>query len=326
MPFSANKSRIGTEVKRHDAVMTDAIKIVEVGPRDGLQNEDSVVDTDGKIEFINQLSLTGLSHIEVSSFVNPQRIPQLADAAQVFLGIDRRSKVHYGSLVPNEQGMRRAIESKPDSVALFTAVSETFCQKNINCSIDESLQRFIPVIDMAQKHNLPVRAYISCVVGCPYEGFIDAEKTAVLSAKLIEMGCHEISLGDTIGAGTPKQIKSLIHAVEQQVAIENVAVHFHDTRGQALANILASLEQGVTTIDSSVAGLGGCPYANGASGNVATEDVVYLLHGMGFKTGIDLAKLIEVGKQISSTLNRVNNSRVGSAGVPNEYTSYAFTQ
>jgi hydroxymethylglutaryl-CoA lyase len=301
------------------------IKIVEVGPRDGLQNEQEPVDTTVKIHFIEKLAESGIQHIEVSSFVDPRRIPQLADAEQVFAGLHRRPGVHYTALVPNQKGMERALTARTDGVAVFTATSETFCQKNINCSIEESLKRFQEVVDTARQNHIPVRAYVSCVLGCPYEGFIKPDKVADVAARLYSMGCAEISLGDTIGAGTPAQARNLIDTVSRDVPIERLAVHFHDTRGQALANILACLELGVTTVDSSVAGLGGCPYARGATGNVATEDVVYMLHGMGYDTGIDLEKLILVGHYINLQLKRTNSSRVGVAGVPYDYASYETT-
>jgi len=304
----------------------ERIKIVEVGPRDGLQNETIKIATNEKINFINRLSDTGLKHIEVSSFVNPKYIPQLADATEVFKSIKRNPNIKYSALVPNEQGLLRALDSKPNSIAVFTAVSETFCKKNINCTIEESLHRFEPILKLAEENNIPVRAYISCVLGCPYEGYIQPEKVSEISQKLISMGCCEISLGDTIGAGTPLQARTMLRHVSDYVSMDKLAVHFHDTRGQALANIHACLDLGIRTVDSSVAGLGGCPYAEGATGNVATEDVVYMLHGMGYSTGIDLGKIIHVGQSISAQLNRSNNSRVGSAGVPYDYKNYQIAQ
>lgn len=298
------------------------IKICEMSPRDGLQNEIAYIDTKTKIDFINKLSDTGLRYIEVSSFVNPKRVPQLVDAADVFNGIARKQNVSYSALVPNDLGVKHALKSRPDSIAVFTTVSESFSKKNINCSISESLQRFLPVIKQAQDNGIAVRAYISCVLGCPYEGFIQPTKVADLANQLINMGCYEISLGDTIGAGTANQARQLIKTCTEIVPHEKLAIHFHDTRGQALANILACVEMGIRTIDTSVAGLGGCPYAKGATGNVATEDVVYMLQGMSYETGIDLDKLILVGQWISQKLKRVNSSRTGVAGVPYEYTSY----
>jgi len=298
------------------------VKIVEVGPRDGLQNEPAVLPTSVKTEFINSLSETGLSHIEVSSFVNPRRIPQLADAADVFSAIKRVPGVHYSALVPNEKGLMAALESKVDSVAVFTAASNKFCKKNINCTVDESIERFKPILDIANQRNIPVRAYVSCVLGCPYEGYISPQKVSRVTKLLWDLGCAEISLGDTIGAGTPKQAREMIQTCLDVVPVDHLAVHYHDTRGQALANILASLELGISIIDSSVAGLGGCPYADGATGNVATEDVVYLLHGLGYETGIDLEKLIGAGKFICKQIGRTNNSKVSAAGLPMGYENY----
>jgi len=306
-------------------MQNDLIKIVEVGPRDGLQNETNIIDTGLKVDFINRLTDSGLQHIEVSSFVNPNAIPQLYDAEEVFKKIDRKKNINYGSLVPNERGMQRALSVNPSSVAVFTAASETFCQKNINCSIAESMDRFKPVLALAEKDDLPVRAYVSCVLGCPYEGFIDPDKVVDLTLELINMGCYEVSLGDTIGAGTPWHAVKLMQALAEKLNMDKIAIHFHDTRGQALANILACLDFGVKTIDTSVAGLGGCPYADGATGNVATEDVVYMLHGLGHQTGVNLDELIQVGRFISDSLNRKNQSKVGTAGVPHEYASYQTT-
>ena len=296
-----------------------SIKIVEVGPRDGLQNEPNILSAFVKTEFINWLSETGLKHIEVSSFVNPLKIPQLADADQVFKSIKRVAGVQYSALVPNEKGMHNALSADVDAVAVFTAVSEKFCQKNINCSIEESINRFKPVMELAKQHHIPVRAYVSCVLGCPYQGRIEARDVARVVEMLVALGCFEISLGDTIGAGTPKQARQMLHACKDVVAVEKLAVHYHDTRGQALANILTSLELGITTIDSSVAGLGGCPYAEGATGNVATEDVVYMLQGLGLETGVNLQKLIETGKFICNQIGRRNGSKVGVVGLPKGY-------
>ena len=290
-----------------------SVKIVEVGPRDGLQNEAAFLDTETKIAFINRLSETGLSVIEVTGFVRPDRVPQLADAEEVVRGIQKRPGVSYSVLVPNLKGLDRALAAGACEIAVFTAASETFSQKNIHCSIAESLERFRPVMEKARDKGVRVRAYISCCLGCPYEGEIDSRKVAVLAKQLCDLGCAEISLGDTIGVGTPLQAREMVTSVAGEVPIGCLAVHFHDTRGQALANILACLELGVATIDASVAGLGGCPYAPGASGNVATEDVVYMLTGMGIETGVDLTKLIEVGRLISERLGRANRSRVGQA-------------
>ncbi|MGQ0659075.1 MAG: hydroxymethylglutaryl-CoA lyase [Chromatiales bacterium] len=292
------------------------VKVVEVGPRDGLQNETQFLPTDAKIDFINRLSETGLSVIEVTSFVRPDRVPQLADAEAVCTGIARRRGTDYPVLVPNMQGLERALKSGATSVAVFAAVSETFSRKNVGCTIEESLEHIKPVIARARELHLRARAYLSCCLGCPYEGHIRPASVADLAGWLLELGCDEISLGDTIGAGNPGAAREMVAHVSEFIPADRLALHFHDTRGQALANILACLDLGVATIDASVAGLGGCPYAPGAGGNVATEDVVYMLHGMGIKTGVDLAKLIEIGRCISTKLARQNESRVGRAGVP----------
>jgi len=298
------------------------ITIKEMAARDGLQNEAINIPTETKIDLINKLSDCGLQHIEVSSFVNPLRIPQLADAEHVFSQIHRQSTVQYSALVPNIPGLTRAMAANVDAIAVFTAASEMFCQRNINCSIEQSLIRFGPVIDQARQAALPVRAYVSCVLGCPYEGYISPAKVAALAKQLFDMGCDEISLGDTIGAGTPRQAQQLINKVVEKVPVKHLAVHFHDTRGQALANIAACLALGIRVIDSAVSGLGGCPYAAGATGNVATEDVLYMLQGMGYETGIDLEKLMAAGEYMSSHLKRQNNSRVAVAGVPYDYENY----
>ncbi len=287
------------------------VTIVEVGPRDGLQNEKQLLDTDQKINFIDRLSVCGLPIIECTSMVNPQWVPQLADAEAVIKKINRHPGVRYSVLVPNEQGMQRALAAGAKSVAIFIAASEGFNQKNVNCSIEESFARFEPVMALAKAAGIEVRGYLSCVMGCPYEGKIKPMKVATLARHLIELGCYEVSLGDTIGVGTPLQAQRLIQTISKQVPVEQLAIHFHDTRGQALANIFACLELGITTIDASVAGLGGCPYAKGSSGNVATEDVVYMLEGMGIETGVDLRALSETGNMICRQLNRSNNSKVG---------------
>ncbi len=286
------------------------VKVVEVGPRDGLQSEPNQVDTATKIELIDRLSMTGLSVIEVTSFVSPVWIPQFADAEQVWGGIKRRADVAYHVLVPNMRGLERTLEVGAAYIAVFTAATETFCQKNINCSIKESLQRYTPVIQRAREHGVQVRAYISCVLGCPYEGSVDTDRVVVLAQHFIEAGCYEVSLGDTVGYGTPLEAQGLVDAVSGQVPTHQLAVHFHDTRGQALANVLACLEQGVSVVDAAIAGLGGCPYAAGTAGNLATEDLVYMLHGMGIETGIDLEQLIQTGHFITRVLSRDNRSRV----------------
>ncbi len=284
------------------------VKLVEVGPRDGLQNEPRVLSTKNKIALINRLSETGLSQIEVSSFVNPKNIPQLADAREVFSGIKRKSGVSYSALVPNEKGLARALASQVNSVAVFTAASNQFCQKNINCTIEESIDRFRPVVTQAKNYDLPVRAYVSCVLGCPYEGAIEVAQVIQIVETLWRLGCTEISLGDTIGVGMPDQVGALIQAAGDVVPMDSLAVHFHDTHGRALQNILTSLTLGIRVIDSAVAGLGGCPYADGATGNVASERVVELLHNKGYVTGVDLDKLIDVGKFILGILERTPES------------------
>nr|WP_041354931.1 hydroxymethylglutaryl-CoA lyase [Nitrosococcus halophilus] len=291
------------------------VKIVEVGPRDGLQNEPGRVGTATKIEFIHQLSGTGLPVIETTSFVSPRWVPQLADAEAVYTGIQRQPGVRYPALVPNRAGLERALAAGVTDIAVFTGVTDTFCQKNIHCSVAESLDRYQPVITAARERQLGVRAYLSCVLGCPYEGPVPARQVARLARRLAELGVDEISLGDTIGVGTPLQAQRMLATVAEQVPLGQLAVHFHDTYGQALANIFACLELGVSVIDSAVAGLGGCPYAKGATGNVATEEVVYMLHGMGIETGVDLEKLISVGRHICQALGRENQSRVGRAGL-----------
>ncbi|MBB72606.1 MAG: hydroxymethylglutaryl-CoA lyase [Legionellales bacterium] len=289
------------------------VRIVEVGPRDGLQNETTVVPTNTKIAFIDRLSDTGLATIEATSFVAKDKIPQLADNTAVMTGISRKADVSYPVLVPNLQGLEDALASEITEIGVFTAVSETFCQHNINCSIDESLNRFHQVIALASQHNINVRGYISCCLGCPYEGKMDITKVAELANALFDMGCYEISLGDTIGVGTPNQARELINVVSDKVPLDKLAAHFHNTYGQALANLYAVLELGIQTVDSSVAGLGGCPYAKGASGNVATEDVIYMLNGLGIETGINLDKLIDAGRFICDALQISPHSNVALA-------------
>ena len=294
-------------------MIPEKIQIIEVGPRDGLQNEKEWVPTETKISLIEKLADAGLTKIEATSFVSPKWVPQLKDAHEVFTGIKRISGVSYPVLTPNMKGFERALEADAKEIAVFSAASEAFSQKNTNCSIEESINLFRPVLEEAQKNNIQVRGYISCVLGCPYQGHVPVEDVINLAAKMIEMGCFQISLGDTIGAGTPVQAKSMVQKVAEKVPVSKLALHFHDTRGQALANIYACLELGVTVIDASVAGLGGCPYAKGATGNVATEDVVFMLHGMDIETGIDLNKLIETGRFINGVLGRVPQSRVSAA-------------
>ncbi|WP_417782288.1 hydroxymethylglutaryl-CoA lyase [Terasakiella pusilla] len=289
------------------------VKIVDVGPRDGLQNEKEIVPTEAKIELIHRLAEAGLPVVEAGSFVSPKWVPQMADSAEIMEKITRKDGVSYPVLTPNLKGFEGAMAVGAKEVAIFGAASESFSQKNINCTIEESLERFRPVVEAAKEQGVLVRGYVSCVVGCPYEGEIAPEKVADVSAKLYEMGCYEISLGDTVGVGTPGKVKDMLAAVSAKVPMEKLAVHFHDTYGQALANIYAALEMGVATVDSSVAGLGGCPYAKGASGNVATEDVVYMLNGLGIDTGVDLDKLCEAGRFISNVLGRAPASKVSLA-------------
>lgn len=290
-----------------------SVKIIEVGPRDGLQNEKQTIATATKIQLINNLSEAGLSYIEAGSFVNPKWVPQMADSAKVFGGVTRKVGVTYAALTPNLQGFERALAANVNEVAIFAAASEAFSQKNINCSIAESLTRFTALMDAAQRHNIPVRGYISCVVGCPYSGAVEPETVMQIARDLLAMGCYEISLGDTIGIGTAGRVKRLIEFLMQDIPVEKLAVHMHDTYGQALANIYAALECGVSVVDSSVAGLGGCPYAVGASGNVATEDVIYLLNGLGIEHGVDLEKLIAAGNSICEYLGKTNGSKVAQA-------------
>ena len=289
------------------------VKIVEVGPRDGLQHESLIVPTEIKIEFINRLTASGLRAIEATSFVSPKWVPQMADSAQVMAGIQRRSGVCYPVLVPNLQGFEAAVAAGAEEVAVFGAASETFSRKNINCSIAESLERFAPVVEAALKRGIRVRGAVSCAMGCPYEGQVAPSAVTKMAARMLELGCYEIYLGDTIGVGTPGQAQTLIDTVVQKVPLERLAVHFHDTYGQALANILAVMERGISVMDSSVAGLGGCPYAVGASGNVASEDLLYMLNGLGIETGVDLDLLIQAGNFISEALGRPSGSKVARA-------------
>tara|TARA_R110002110_G_scaffold303525_2_gene517646 strand:+ start:13701 stop:14606 length:906 start_codon:yes stop_codon:yes gene_type:complete len=289
------------------------VTLVEVGPRDGLQNEQQVIALADKLQLIDDLGAAGISVIEAGSFVNPKWVPQMADSEAVFNAIKRRNGVRYTALTPNLRGFERAVAAGVDEIAVFAACSEAFSQKNINCSIEESLQRFDDVMQAARAAQLPVRGYVSCVLGCPYEGEINPDAVLEVTSRLLEMGCYEVSLGDTIGTGTPGSMTRLLNTLLAQHSPEQLAVHCHDTYGQALANILVALQHGIATVDASVAGLGGCPYAKGASGNVASEDVVYMLQGMGIDTGIDLTALAAAGQRISDTLGRDNGTRVGRA-------------
>lgn len=295
------------------STLPTTVKIVEVGPRDGLQNEAQIISTQDKIALIERLSETGLRYIEATSFVSKQWIPQLGDAEEVMQGLRRNPKVIYSALVPNMQGFDRALLVEINEVAVFTAASETFNQKNIHCTIDESIQRFEPVLAKAREEKIKVRGYISCALGCPYEGDIAPEKVAQIAKILYEKGCYEISLGDTIGVGTVNKVNAMLDAVMKEIPIEAIAVHFHDTYGQALVNIYAALQKGIAIIDSAVAGLGGCPYAKGASGNVATEDVLYFLNGLGIKTDIDIQKIVDVANFISNKLGKSPQSKVANA-------------
>jgi hydroxymethylglutaryl-CoA lyase len=289
------------------------VRLVEVGPRDGLQNESRPVSVSDKLQLVQDLADAGVSYIEVGSFVSPKWVPQMAGSAELFAGIQPRDGVTYAALAPNLRGFEDALAAGVKEVAVFAAASESFSQRNINCSISESLDRFLPIMEAARLHGISVRGYVSCVLGCPYEGDIAPKQVAAVANELFAMGCYEVSLGDTIGTGTPGATRTLFDVVAGQIPRGKLAGHFHDTYGQALANIYASLLEGIQVFDSSVAGLGGCPYARGATGNVASEDVVYLLHGLGIETGIDLDKLITAGQRISDILGRANGSRVAKA-------------
>ncbi len=289
------------------------VKIVEVGPRDGLQNEATPISADDKINLIEKLATAGVNYIESGSFVSPKWVPQMGTSAEVFEKLNRLDGVTYAALTPNMRGFEGALAVNADEVAIFGAASESFSQKNINCSIEESLERFAPIMEAAKEANIKVRGYVSCVLGCPYEGDIDPEQVALVAEKLFKMGCYEISLGDTVGVGNPASVTKMLAAVSARVPTEKLAVHFHDTYGQALANIYAALQVGVSVVDSAIAGLGGCPYAKGASGNVATEDVVYMLNGLDIRTGIDFNKLLQAGWFISDKLGRAPVSKVSNA-------------
>lgn len=293
--------------------MSRFVRIVEVGPRDGLQNEKAMISTADKIALIDRLSRTGLRTIEATSFVSPKWIPQLADAAEVFAGIAREPGIAYPVLVPNEQGYDRARAVGAEEVAVFTAASEAFNRKNINASIDESIDRFRPVLERAAQDGVRVRGYVSTVLGCPYQGEVPVSDVVRVAKRLHDLGCYEISLGDTIGVGTPQKARAMLKAVAAEVPMAALAIHFHDTYGQALANILACLEEGVAVVDAAVGGTGGCPYAKGASGNVSSEDVAYMLHGLGIETGIDLDRLADIGRWLAALLGRETGSKVGKA-------------
>lgn len=289
------------------------VSIVEVGPRDGLQNEKTPLHVADKVELVNALSETGLRRIEAASFVSPKWVPQMANSAQVLSAISRKSGVVYSALTPNMRGFNDAIAAGANEVAVFGAASESFSQKNINCSIEQSIERFSPVIAAAKAAGIPVRGYVSCVLGCPYEGDISPQTVLDVSKTLLALGCYEISLGDTIGVGTPKKTSELLSLLLSQLPASQLALHMHDTYGQALANVLIGLQHGISCFDASVSGLGGCPYAKGASGNLATEDLLYMLTNMDIETGVDLAKLVKVGQHISHRLQRANGAKSGTA-------------
>lgn len=293
--------------------LPESVRLVEVGPRDGLQNESNPITVETRVSLIERLAEAGLRHIEAGSFVSPKAVPQMAGSEEVFAALDRKDGVIYSALTPNMKGFERALAANVSEVAVFAAASESFSQNNINCSIAESLDRFAPILTAAKQKNIRVRGYVSCVIACPYEGNIDPVAVRDVAAALYGMGCYEISLGDTIGAGTAGQMQTMLDEVFRSVPVDALAVHCHDTYGQGLANIFAALQSGVSVVDASVAGLGGCPYAPGASGNVSSEDVLYMLNGLGIHTGVDLAKLVETGHFVCRELDRTNASRVGCA-------------
>jgi hydroxymethylglutaryl-CoA lyase len=298
---------------KRSTTLPKKVKIVEVGPRDGLQNEKQFVENDIKINLINQLSAAGFANIEAAAFVSPKWVPQMAGSDLVMQGIERRPNTIYSVLVPNMQGLEKALAAKADEIVIFGAASEAFSQKNINCSIEESIARFSPVVNAAKEAGARTRASVSCALGCPYEGDIDPAKVANVVQRMADLGCDEIDIADTIGVGTPGKVQTVFEKVSQKFPIASLSGHFHDTYGQSLANIYAALEVGVSTFHSSVAGLGGCPYAKGATGNVATEDVLYLLNGLGIETNVDFEIVARIGGQISQLINRPNGSRAGRA-------------
>lgn len=306
MEFRALPQKISWDLPRF-------VKIVEVGPRDGLQNEKNIVPTSVKIELIHKLVASGLSVVEATSFVSPKWVPQLADAKDVLEGIQQAPDVQFPVLTPNLRGFEAAIAAGANEVAVFASASESFSKSNLNCTIEASLARYRDVTSAAKKHGIRVRGYVSCVVGCPVEGAVHPSKVAYVAKELYDMGCAEISLGDTIGVATPGKVVPMLEAVMSVVPVDKLAVHFHDTYGQALANILVSLQMGISVVDASVSGLGGCPYAKGATGNVATEDVVYMLHGLGIETNVDLSKLMDAGDYICKHLDRPSGSKTASA-------------
>lgn len=303
-----------------NAAQDRQVRVVEVGPRDGLQNERVFVDTEAKVRFVETLVAAGLRDVEVSSFVHPKAVPQLADAEEVFAAIRRVAGVRYSALVPNLRGLERALACRPDEVAVFTGATDSFVGKNIRMTIAESLERFRPVLPAAVEAGITVRGYVSTAFGCPYEGAVRPEQGIAVAERLFEMGCREVSIGDTIGMGTPGAVRTWLQAAASRLPVDKLAMHFHDTRGQALANVLAALEHGVRVFDASAGGLGGCPYAPGASGNLATEDLVYCLHGSDWETGIDLTKLVQASRAIAGQLDHILPGRYFQAervrGVP----------
>jgi hydroxymethylglutaryl-CoA lyase len=293
--------------------MPERVKLVEVGPRDGLQNEPTPVSVETKVTLIERLADAGLASVEAGSFVSPKWVPQMAASDEVYRTMKRRPGTDYPALVPNLKGMESALAAGVEEIAVFVSASEGFSQKNIACSRAESLERIGPVIEQARAHTIRIRGYVSCIAGCPYDGEVAPDEVLAMTRALVDMGCYEVSLGDTIGVGTAAKVRRVIERVAGGVARDKIAMHFHDTYGQGVANVLASLMEGISVFDSSVAGLGGCPYAKGATGNVATEDVLYLLEGLGIETGVDLRQVAAIGDWISSTLGRPNGARAGKA-------------